>query len=318
MAAAPFVWREDGRPDWRAMWTSFCELALFGGPPHRGPGQALRGPGTAGSASDLAMVDEIRRGVWETTGLVAEPLSPGWIAITCESPAMADWLAAAISLENVEARAEGGRVLLPAGPGFRLEDQVKSIITVVAKTHHYWTMHGGGAAPDGAPRPLRVGVGGPGAGRRGLIDAIRRRYGRRRAVVASPERAMEVNDHAIDLVLVEMGEDGAPPGFTAVEVDATIGVLSAAAAGDAIRRGDRVLDVWRLLVVDTAGEAPTVLSRIERDAGERRGEHPVVFVDLATVKGIDVVAAWLERELSLQPWRARRDRPSRTVIPSTP
>ena len=49
MAAAPFVWRE-GRPDWGAMWTTFCDLALHGGPPHRGPEQALRAP--AGPASD--------------------------------------------------------------------------------------------------------------------------------------------------------------------------------------------------------------------------------------------------------------------------
>ena len=35
MASAPFLWRE-GRPDWGAMWTTFCELALHGGPPQRG------------------------------------------------------------------------------------------------------------------------------------------------------------------------------------------------------------------------------------------------------------------------------------------
>lgn len=33
MSSAPFVWRQDGRPDWRAMWSDFCGLALFGGPP---------------------------------------------------------------------------------------------------------------------------------------------------------------------------------------------------------------------------------------------------------------------------------------------
>src|ERR1700687_960529 len=44
MAAAPFVLREDGRPDWGAMWESFCELALYGGPPHRGPDNPLRAP----------------------------------------------------------------------------------------------------------------------------------------------------------------------------------------------------------------------------------------------------------------------------------
>jgi len=54
---------------------------------------------------------------------------------------MAAWLCATIILENVEARVDEDRVLLPAGPAYRLEDEVKSIITVLAKTHHYWQAH---------------------------------------------------------------------------------------------------------------------------------------------------------------------------------
>jgi Ni2+-binding GTPase involved in maturation of urease and hydrogenase len=151
MTAAPFVWRSDGRPDWRAMWESFCDLALHGGPPHRGPDRALRAPAVSGdaTAADPGTVAEIRRGIWETTGLYCEAPAPGWIAVTCESPAMATWLAEAIVLENVEARAEDDRLLLVAGPGYRLDDEVKSTITVVAKTHHYWDAHGAGSC-DGA------------------------------------------------------------------------------------------------------------------------------------------------------------------------
>jgi sirohydrochlorin cobaltochelatase len=142
MASAPFVWRE-GRPDWGAMWTAFCELALYGGPPHRGPEQALRGPepGAPTGAAPPAMQAELERGIRETTGLDVVPAGPGLIAVRCESPRMAAWLCAAIILENVEARVEDDRLLLPAGPDFRLEDQVKSVITVVAKTHHYWREH---------------------------------------------------------------------------------------------------------------------------------------------------------------------------------
>jgi len=84
---------------------------------------------------------ELERGIQETTGLATEPAEPGWIAITCTSTRMAAWLCAAIILENVDARVEGARLLVPAGPGFTLEDQVKSVITVVAKTHHYWREH---------------------------------------------------------------------------------------------------------------------------------------------------------------------------------
>ena len=54
---------------------------------------------------------------------------------------MAAWLCATIILENVDARVEGTRLLVPAGPAFTLEDQVKSVVTLVAKTHHYWREH---------------------------------------------------------------------------------------------------------------------------------------------------------------------------------
>lgn len=142
MASAPFVWRE-GRPDWGAMWTTFCELALHGGPPQRGADQALCAPAPGVPAGESApeMRAELARGILETTGLVAEAGGSGLIAIRCESPRMAAWLCAAIILENVDARVEGDRLLLPAGPDFRLDDQVKSVITVVAKTYHYWREH---------------------------------------------------------------------------------------------------------------------------------------------------------------------------------
>jgi sirohydrochlorin cobaltochelatase len=41
----------------------------------------------------------------------------------------------------VDARVEDTRLLVPAGPDFVLEDQVKSVVTVIAKTHHYWREH---------------------------------------------------------------------------------------------------------------------------------------------------------------------------------
>jgi sirohydrochlorin cobaltochelatase len=127
------------------MWSSFCELALFGGPPHRGPESALVALTDGGRAKDGSAVEEIRRGIWETTGLYAEPAAPGWLAVTCDSPRMAAWLCATIILENVAARCDEERLLVPADPGFTLEDQVKSVITVVAKTHHYWSAHVAGS-----------------------------------------------------------------------------------------------------------------------------------------------------------------------------
>ena len=148
MSSAPFVWQEDGRPDWGSMWTTFCELALYGGPPQRGPDSALRAPTGATVRADDEMLAEMRRGIWETTGLYVEPADAGWLAVTCDSPTMAAWMCAAIILENVDARVEEERLLVPAGPDYELKDQVKSIITVVAKTHHYWQAHiAGGERP---------------------------------------------------------------------------------------------------------------------------------------------------------------------------
>jgi sirohydrochlorin cobaltochelatase len=141
MAAAPFRWRDDGRPDWGSMWTSFCELALFGGPPHRGPESPLLAPTGSATNSDAEMLAEMRRGIWETTALYAESTERGRISVACDSPTMAAWMCAAIILENVDARMEDDRLLLPAGPGYTLKNEVKSIITVVAKTHHYWQAH---------------------------------------------------------------------------------------------------------------------------------------------------------------------------------
>jgi len=149
MTSAPFLWRADGRPDWGGMWTTFCELALYGGPPQRGPESPLRAPTGDAADSDAEMLAEMRRGIWETTGLYAEPAGPGWLSVTCDSPTMAAWLCASIILENVGARVEDDRLLVPAGPHFGLKDEVKSIITVVAKTHHYWQAHVMGAGDAG-------------------------------------------------------------------------------------------------------------------------------------------------------------------------
>jgi Ni2+-binding GTPase involved in maturation of urease and hydrogenase len=305
MSAAPFVWRADGRPDWRVMWESFCDLALHGGPPHRGPEQALRPPEGLGGAPNPAMVAEIRRGIWETTGLIAELGGPGWIAVTCQSPAMARWLAEAITLENVAARAEDDRLLLPAGPGYRLENEVKSIVTVLAKTHHYWDAHlATDAGPPltirrsatGVPRPLRIGIGGPaGAGKTALIDAIRRRLAGRLSVSAPADGVM-VDDP--DLVLLERLTPIGTSSFRPDSVDATIGVLDAAdAAGD----GDGVVG-WHLLVIskiDTALARGIDVDELERDMRRARGDAPVVLANLAAPDGADFVIAWLERELLL-------------------
>ena len=158
MSAAPFIWREDGRPDWGNMWQGFCELALFGGPPHRGEESALHAPAAPSEkpTSESEAIAEIQRGIFETTGLKSETAEPGWLAVQCDSTRMAAWLCATILLENVDARCEGDRLLVPASPDFELKDQVKSVITVLAKTHHYWSAHLAEPNPNNQPAAVQA------------------------------------------------------------------------------------------------------------------------------------------------------------------
>ena len=66
---------------------------------------------------------------------------PGWVLSSCLSEAMTGWLLRAIVMENVAARAEGMALDLPAAPHFRLEKEIKNVVTVIAKTSHYWLEH---------------------------------------------------------------------------------------------------------------------------------------------------------------------------------
>ena len=149
MAAANLALDAQGRPDWAAMWESFCELAFFGGPPHRGDDSRVRAlaeiprASDAGSEVTFDAIAELRRGIFLTTGLFSEPIdAPGWLAVSCRSTKQAAWMCACIVLENVEARLDDeGRLLVPASASFTLPDEVKSVITVVAKVAHYWEMH---------------------------------------------------------------------------------------------------------------------------------------------------------------------------------
>jgi hypothetical protein len=65
----------------------------------------------------------------------------GWVRIRCFNDTMAAWLLRAITMENVAVRAAGNALDLPAAPSFRLEKEIKNVITVTAKTCHYWVGH---------------------------------------------------------------------------------------------------------------------------------------------------------------------------------
>lgn len=144
MGSAPLRYNEHGEVAWDEMWTGFCELALAGGPSHRGTLLEPVAPleAQADPAAYERVVAEIERGLRLVTGLsTVRSRAPGWVGLRCESEDMALWLLRAIVVENVCVRREGAVLFFPAGPGFRLDAEIKNVITVVAKTNHYWREH---------------------------------------------------------------------------------------------------------------------------------------------------------------------------------
>jgi hypothetical protein len=144
MRSAPLAFDRDGNVAWDRIWGSFCDLALAGGPPHKGTLLEPATPEQVAAQPDRydAVVYEIRRGIGLATGLEAKPSPvPGWVRVSCLGPGMAGWLLRAIVMENVAVRAEGSLLDLPASPAFRLEKEIKNVVTVIAKTCHYWLGH---------------------------------------------------------------------------------------------------------------------------------------------------------------------------------
>jgi sirohydrochlorin cobaltochelatase len=150
MAAADLVFDDDGDVAWDQIFgvddpnNPFCELALAGGPSHRG--ELLEPPLAAACEIEpgkyAAVLAEIERGIQMITGLpIVQSKSPGWIGVQCNSEEMAIWLVRAIIVENVMVRREKDVIYLPAGPHFTLKSEIKSIVTVTAKTWHYWIEH---------------------------------------------------------------------------------------------------------------------------------------------------------------------------------
>ncbi len=144
MRSAGLKYDADGQVAWDQIWGSFCDLAMAGGPPHKG---RLLEPGTQADI-DAAfdrydeVAEEICRGISMVTGLRAYVApDPGWICVTCHGDAMAGWLVRAIAMENVAVRRRGAILELPVSPHFRLEKEIKNVITVIAKTCHYWLGH---------------------------------------------------------------------------------------------------------------------------------------------------------------------------------
>jgi hypothetical protein len=59
----------------------------------------------------------------------------------CPDEDAAAWLEEAVNAENVHAGRSGASLFLPAGPRFALKEEIRNVVTAVAKAHHYWTEH---------------------------------------------------------------------------------------------------------------------------------------------------------------------------------
>lgn len=154
MGSAKIAPDDTGKIPWDTIWTSFCDLAMAGGPPHRG---RLLEPVCLedierSKDSYGIVVAEIRRGIELASGLgTCESPYLGWVGVECDSEQMAAWLLRAILVENISVRRESNRLYLPAGPDYRIDKEIKNVITAVAKTTHYWRAHLRSRQP---PNPL--------------------------------------------------------------------------------------------------------------------------------------------------------------------
>jgi hypothetical protein len=144
MGSAGLRFDAHGRVAWNEMWATFCDLAMAGGPPHKGTLLEPATPAAIEAEPDryAVVMEEVCRGVWMVTELPAYP-SPmtGWVRVMCDNEAMAGWLLRAIVMENVAAQSSRRALDLPLGPRYRLEKEIKNVITVIAKTCHYWLGH---------------------------------------------------------------------------------------------------------------------------------------------------------------------------------
>lgn len=152
MGSAGIRYDKLGRVAWGEIWTTFCHLALAGGPPHRGK---LLGPVSAADVAaapeaQQAVVAELERAIRLTVALpLAAAQRPGWVGIACDDGATAAWLQRAIVAENVIARRDGATLFVPAGPTFRIEKELKNVVVSLAKSCHYLLDH---ADQDQRPR----------------------------------------------------------------------------------------------------------------------------------------------------------------------
>jgi urease accessory protein len=103
----------------------------------------------------------------------------------------------------------------------------------------------------------------------------------------------------LELVLVESGGDNLAATFSPELADLTIYVIDVAQGEEIPRKGGPGITKSDLLVINKTDLAPHVgvrLEVMERDAKRMRGVKPFVFASLRENRGIDEIAAFLEKQ----------------------
>ena len=126
--------------------------------------------------------------------------------------------------------------------------------------------------------------------------AIREDCSINRAAVAELERQFP----KLDLVMVESGGDNLAASFSPELVDLCIYVIDVAAGDKIPRKGGPGITRSDLLVINKIDLAPLVgadLGVMERDTLRMRRERPWCFTNLRTGEGLDLVEAFVLRQI---------------------
>ena len=142
MRSAGLKYATDGNVAWNEIWATFCDLAMAGGPPHKGTLLEARPRPTSIDAPERydEVVEEICRGVTMVTDLDVPIPDSGLDPRDC-SQRRDGRLAAARDRDGERRRAAEGEPRSAGRPALRLEKEIKNVVTVIAKTCHYWMGH---------------------------------------------------------------------------------------------------------------------------------------------------------------------------------
>ena len=103
----------------------------------------------------------------------------------------------------------------------------------------------------------------------------------------------------LDLILIESGGDNLAATFSPELADLTIYVIDVSAGDKIPRKGGPGITRSDMLVINKIDLAPFVgasLEVMDRDAKKMRGERPFVFANIRAGKGVDEIAAFIEKQ----------------------